>query len=39
MRQALAFTARLFGSPTFRRAVHTAGVVLVTIAQLIVVWT
>ena len=38
MSRVISFAARLLGSPTFRRAVHTAGVLLIAAAQLLGIW-
>lgn len=38
MSRLASFSARLLGSPTFRRAVRTAGVLLIAAAQLLGIW-
>ena len=38
MSRLVRFSARLLGSPAFRRAVHTAGVLLIAAAQLLGIW-
>jgi hypothetical protein len=38
MRRVLTFAGRLFKSPAFKHAVHTAGVLLIAAAQLIAIW-